>query len=77
VATIDASGSLTEIEYDAAGHAVKTIRYANRPSATQLASLVDSGGQPTNVTLASIRPPSDPGLDRVSFTLYDRPAVRS
>jgi YD repeat-containing protein len=58
VADIAADGSMTEYVYDAGNRLIRTIDYATRLGAPQLASLVDTNGNPANVTLASIRPNS-------------------
>ena len=70
IADIDGDGSLTEYRYDAAGNLTRTIRYATPVSAASLASLKDASGNPTNVTLATIRP-TGTGDDRSSWNTYD------
>lgn len=70
IATVDAAGSLNEVVYDSAGNAIKTIRYAVRVSAAQLASLTETNGNPTAVTLADLRPIEDPNK-RITHTIYD------
>ncbi len=72
IADIDANGSLTEYRFDANGNLVKSIQYANPVSIASLATLTDAQGNPTGVTLASIRPAADPGNDRFGYALYDK-----
>ncbi|MEK7414677.1 MAG: hypothetical protein AAB263_15290, partial [Planctomycetota bacterium] len=71
VADIDGTGTLTEYVYNSNNQVAKTIHYANRPNTTQLASLVDAGGNPTNVFLVFVRPTLDNTNDRVTYYLYD------
>ena len=54
VADIDDMGALTQYVYDAASEVIKTIRYADALSSAQLASLLDSQGNPANVSLATL-----------------------
>ena len=68
IADIDANGTLVESVYNNDGQLVETIQYANALSAAQLASLVDTGGKPTNVALSTLRPT---GATYASWTLYD------
>jgi YD repeat-containing protein len=70
VADIAADGAITEYVYDAGNRLVRTIAYATVLTSAQLASLVDGGGNPTNVTLASIRP-SGNASDRWDWRIYD------
>ena len=69
-ADILADGTITEYVYNNDGLQVSTIKYRYKLNSTQLASLVDAGGNPTNVTLASLRPTADSG-DRYSWQVYD------
>src|SRR5258708_518690 len=62
---------MAENVYDDDSQLVKQISYANRPSAAQLASLLDASGNPANATLASVRPVADGATDRVTRTIYD------
>jgi YD repeat-containing protein len=48
VADIDADGSVIEYRYDGNDNVTSTTRYATRLSSSQLASLVDSYGNPTS-----------------------------
>jgi YD repeat-containing protein len=70
VADIAADGAIVEYGYDAASRLIKTIRYATKLSAGQLASLVDASGNPANVTLASVRPASN-AADGWEWRIYD------
>jgi len=76
VATVDGDGTLTELIYDGTSHLIKTIVYADRLSAATVATLV-SAGQPTGVTLATLRssldsvPERNPAQDRITRTVYD------
>lgn len=70
VAEVLPDGTLTEYAYDADNNLVSTIVYATKLTSTQLASLVDSSGNPTAVTLASIRPSAMAG-DARSYAVYD------
>jgi YD repeat-containing protein len=69
---VDADGTLTEFIYDRADALVKTIRYAALVDATTLASLV-SGGQPTAVTLATVRTAASGNAanDRIARSVYN------
>ncbi|MDB5842116.1 MAG: rane protein of unknown function, partial [Herminiimonas sp.] len=74
VADIDASGALTEYFYNAGNSVIRTIAYQNRLSASALASLVDAGGTPDDVALASIRPEAvvtGAAVDRSQWNIYD------
>ncbi|MFC4312678.1 DUF6531 domain-containing protein [Steroidobacter flavus] len=55
VADIDGNGTLTEYVYNDANEMVKTIKYADALTVASLASLVDSSGNPTDVSLATLR----------------------
>jgi YD repeat-containing protein len=70
VAQILPDGSITEYVYNADDQVVSTIAYATRLTSAQLASLVDANGNPTSVTLASIRPAAASG-DQRSYGVYD------
>jgi len=54
VADIDGTGALTQYVYDAASEVIKTVRYADALNSAQLASLLDSQGNPANVSLATL-----------------------
>ncbi len=69
-ATIDVTGAVTELVYDKTDKVVKTIAYTNVLSAATLATLVDVTGQPTQVSLASLRPVTA-ATDRVTSNVYD------
>ncbi|MGM9485073.1 hypothetical protein ACS5PN_28040 [Roseateles sp. NT4] len=76
-ADIAANGQLTEYLYDGAGRLVQTVAYATLVSATTLATLSDSQGQPTAKTVANVRPAVDDNNDRITTFYYDaagRPA---
>jgi len=70
VAEILADGTITEFGYNKNDQLISTIGYRQKPSAAQLASLVDGSGNPTAVTLASVRPAADPN-DRYEWRIYD------
>jgi YD repeat-containing protein len=70
VADIAADGSFTEYRYDADNRLVATIGYAAPISSAALASLVDGSGNPTNVSLASIRPVAT-AADAWNWSIYD------
>jgi YD repeat-containing protein len=70
VAQVLPDGSLTEYVYDADNNLIETIAYATQLTSAQLASLVDANGNPTSVTLASIRPAAASG-DARSYSIYD------
>ncbi|MBA2675084.1 LysM peptidoglycan-binding domain-containing protein, partial [Ramlibacter sp.] len=67
VADIDGDGSLTEYRYNAANLLTHTIAYATRVST---AALVNASGQPTNPSLASVRPAVS-STDRHAWHVYD------
>jgi len=70
VADIDSDGSVLEYRYDGNDNLTSTTRYANKLSGGQLASLVDSNGNPTSATLASLRPAAHAD-DQWTFQVYD------
>jgi YD repeat-containing protein len=70
IAEIDGTGSLTEYRYNADNQLTRTIRYANAVTAANLASLIGTGGAPTTVTLAAIRPAAS-AADRSAWVAYD------
>jgi YD repeat-containing protein len=67
VGTVNALGQLTETVYNKTGQVTQTIAYANLVS---LPSLVDGSGQPTNVSLANIRPATSTA-DTKAWNAYD------
>jgi YD repeat-containing protein len=69
-ADIDADGSVTEYRYDGNDNVTSTTRYATRLNSTQLASLVDANGNPTNASFASLRPAASAD-DQWTFQVYD------
>ena len=71
VADVAADGALREYLYDNDDRLVATIDYLNRLGAAQLASLVDSAGNPANVTLAAVRPAASAD-DAWQWNVYDQ-----
>ncbi|QNA82920.1 LysM peptidoglycan-binding domain-containing protein [Sphingomonas sp. So64.6b] len=71
VATVDEDGTLTEYRYNANNNVTSTTTYATRLTATQLGTLADASGNPTTVTLDTIRPAADAAADRWGWTFYD------
>jgi len=77
VADIDSDGDLTEYVYDNENNLVETIGYGTALSASTLATLVDSSGNPTNVSLATLKgtigrqTAPNTSTDRVSINVYD------
>ncbi|RBH37323.1 hypothetical protein C3F00_044085, partial [Pseudomonas sp. MWU13-2860] len=65
IGQIDNEGSVSEWRYNGDGQATATIRYANRVDAAKL------GGDPAQLTLASLRPAADPAHDRADYQLDD------
>lgn len=72
-AEVDGDGTLTEFVFNRADDVVKTVRYAVLLNAATLASLVDASGNPTGVTLATLRTAAggNPGADQVTRSIYD------
>lgn len=70
VADISADGAMTEYAYDADDHITRTISYATRLSAMQIASLLDAQGKPAVVDISAIRPATTTS-DRDTWTIYD------
>jgi YD repeat-containing protein len=70
VADIAADGSIVEYGYDSGDRLVRTIRYLNKLTSGQLASLVDANGNPANVGLASVRPAASAN-DGWTWNVYD------
>jgi YD repeat-containing protein len=70
VADVGPDGALTEYVYNRDNRRVGSISYANKLSPATLASLVDSGGQPAEVDLASVRP-AGATADRADWAIYD------
>ena len=73
---VDGNGTLTEYIYDKANALIKTIQYAALVDSTTLASLVDGSGNPTAVTLATVRTAAsgNPSQDRITRNVYDTAA---
>ncbi len=73
---VDSDGTLTEYVYNKANALIKTIQYASAVNATTLASLVDGSGNPTAVTLATVRTAASgqPTQDRITRNVYDTAA---
>ncbi|WEJ99469.1 MAG: LysM peptidoglycan-binding domain-containing protein [Candidatus Sphingomonas phytovorans] len=69
-AEVDSLGALTEYRYDGEGSVTSTTQYATRLTPTQFGTLIDGNGNPTAVTLASLRPTAS-GDDRWTFNIYD------
>ncbi len=69
IADIATDGDIVEYKYDLDDRLVATVQYATKLTTAALNSLV-SGGQPANVTLASVRPASSSG-DLWSWNVYD------
>lgn len=67
VADIDGNGSLTEYLYNKNNQLTQSIAYA---TAVNVATLVNGAGQPSNPSLASIRP-SASAQDRKAWNAYD------
>lgn len=70
VAEVDANGSLTEYRYNQDNQLVQTVAHATALTAAALASLVDAGGNVTQVALATIVPAAN-ALDIVGWNFYD------
>jgi len=70
VADISADGAITEYVYDADGRVTRTVSYATRLTAAQIASLTDSQGQPAAVNVSAVRPATNTS-DRNTWTIYD------
>jgi YD repeat-containing protein len=74
VGLVSGSGALSELVYDRFDQVVKTVRYADRLSSEQLASLTVNG-QPSTVTLTQLKAqlPSTIGRasDRIERSVYD------
>lgn len=68
VADIGADGSTIEYRYDASDRLIRTVRYAVRLTATQLALLVDVNGQPASIALPTI---SNTGAEW-EWRIYDK-----
>ena len=77
-AQVDGDGTLTEFIYDRASELIKTVQYATHVDATTLASLVDGAGNPTGVTLATLRAAADdtPAQDRIARSVYNAAGQR-
>jgi YD repeat-containing protein len=69
-ADIADDGSITEYRYDLDSRLIATISYATKLSSTQLGQLTDTSGNPANVTVASIRPITNPA-DVWNWNVYD------
>ncbi|MCP4469961.1 MAG: RHS repeat protein, partial [Gammaproteobacteria bacterium] len=72
VATIDADGALSTIEYDLAGNAVKSIAYAYSLDASQIDNLLAAADSGTvSVMLAEIVSALQSQADRSSYSLHN------
>lgn len=69
-ADISDTGSITEYRYDSGNRLVATIGYFNKLNATKLGQLVDTGGNPTDVAVASILPTASAN-DVWNWRVYD------
>ena len=69
VADIDGNGTLTEYVYDGANNVVRTITYG---AAVPTTGLLDAAGQPTAITLASLRPQQ--AASGMAALLHEHPA---
>jgi len=71
VGDIDGDGTLTEYIYDKTSRLIKTVQYAERTD--DVASLVDGSGQPTSVTLSTLRTQANgtPAQNRIERSIYD------
>ena len=67
VADVDGNGSLTEYIYNKNNQITQTIAYA---TVVNTASLVDVSGNPINVALVTVRPPTN-AADQKSWSAYD------
>lgn len=82
VGMVDGDGSLTQYIYNATGQIVKTVQYADRLSAAEIATLTTAGGEPVEEvyiswlvgSLAAV-PGRDPTQDRITRSVFD-PAGR-
>jgi YD repeat-containing protein len=72
-AVVDGDGTLTEFIYDRASKLIKTVQYAARIDSTTLASLADGSGNPTAVTLATLRTAAsgNAAQDRITRNVWD------
>lgn len=68
---VDSDGTLTEYIYDATSRLIKTVRYAELIDS--VASLVDGSGNPTSVTLATLRTQANgtPAQNQIERNVYD------
>lgn len=71
IAQIDGNGSVVEYRYNQASQVTRTIAYSSALTSTQLSSLVDVNGNPTNVAYSTIRPASVANVDINEWRLYD------
>ena len=69
-ADIAADGTIVEYAYTLNDQLATTVRYADKLTPAQLASLTNADGTPANVAVASIRPAADPD-DRWDWKVYD------
>jgi len=70
-ADIDADGSLTEYGYDSHDRLVKTVRYATRLTAGEMATLTDAYGNPAEVDVGAVRPSAN-AADVWEWRVYDK-----
>jgi len=68
VGEVDAAGSLTEYEYNAADQRVRQTRYATAVNTTALANAVANSSQ---ATLALLRPAANAAADATDYRVYD------
>ena len=74
ILTLDPTGALAETVYDKAGNVIQSIGYANRLSASTIASLTDLNGNPVTfdaLARDALRTEASTVEDRTSYTLYD------
>ncbi|AOJ64589.1 hypothetical protein WJ32_18595 (plasmid) [Burkholderia ubonensis] len=70
VADIDSDGHVVEYSYNAVNQLTRETKYSNVLTAAQLASLVDSSGNPATTTLDAVRP-SPSAADQSNWRIYD------
>jgi YD repeat-containing protein len=70
VADIAADGAITEYGYDGSDRLIASVAYATKLSVPALASLTDGNGNPTNVSVTSLRPAQSAG-DVWEWRVYD------
>lgn len=75
IGEIDQSGALTQYIYNADNQLVQTRQWANKVSASVLASLAldpSKGSLTAGSGLVDVRPVADPANDRLNINLYDQ-----